>query len=280
MEWTVGELAERASAALAPTAQLNGRVRDVPNERLIRWYATIGLLDPPLARRGRVALYGRRHLLQLIAVKRRQADGRTIAEIQAELTGATDQTLESIARIPGRSPEHATETVSPRTARPRFWAEPSSAPAETGLTPPPKPAPSDTPPLPASSGGATPPLGRAEPRSAPFGQAVSHPAPSCQASPDQAAHDSAPSHRPTPGAGVPTAAPPRSAAPRPAAETRPPAVIVHGVRLADGVTLLLDGGGDGRTPSPDDLAEIAAASRELLSLLRERGLTPPEGTQP
>ncbi|MET8046971.1 MerR family transcriptional regulator [Streptosporangium sp. NPDC005286] len=269
MEWTIGELAERASAALAPTAQLNGRVRDVPNERLIRWYATIGLLDPPLARRGRVALYGRRHLLQLIAVKRRQADGRTIAEIQAELTGATDQTLESIARIPERSPEHAIETISPRTARPRFWAEPSSVPAETGLTPPqkpappPKPAPSSTPPLPASSGGAT----------LPPGQAASHPAPSGQASPDQAAHGSAPSHRPTPRAGVP------AVAPHPAVETRPPAVIVHGVRLTDGVTLLLDGGG-GRTPSPDDLAEIAAASRELLSLLRERGLTPPEGTQP
>ncbi|MFI6450823.1 MerR family transcriptional regulator [Streptosporangium amethystogenes] len=276
MEWTIGELAERASAALAPTAQLNGRVRDVPNERLIRWYATIGLLDPPLARRGRVALYGRRHLLQLIAVKRRQADGRTIAEIQAELTGATDQTLESIARIPERSPEHAAETVSPRTARPRFWAEPSSAPAETGLTaprkpaPPPKPASSNTPPFPMSSGGATPPPGRAEPGFAPSGQAA----------PDQAAHDSAPSHRPAPRAGVPAAAPPRPAAPHPAVETRPPAVIVHGVRLADGVTLLLDGGGSGgRTPSPDDLAEIAAASRELLSLLHERGLTPPEGTQ-
>ncbi|MER6170933.1 MerR family transcriptional regulator [Streptosporangium sp. NPDC001681] len=261
MEWTIGELAERASAALAPTAQLNGRIRDVPNERLIRWYATIGLLDPPLARRGRVALYGRRHLLQLIAVKRRQADGRTIAEIQAELTGATDQTLESIARIPERSPEHSTETVSPRTARPRFWAEPSSVPAETGLTPPqkpappPKPAPSSTPPLPTSSGGAT----------LPPGQAASHPAPSGQAPPDQAAHGSAPSHRPTPRAGVP-------------AVTPHPAVIVHGVRLTDGVTLLLDGGG--RPPSPDDLAEIAAASRELLSLLRERGLTPPEGTQP
>ncbi|MER5321491.1 MerR family transcriptional regulator [Streptosporangium roseum] len=125
MEWTIGELAERASAALSPTAQLNGRVRDVPNERLIRWYATIGLLDPPSARRGRVAMYGRRHLLQLIAVKRRQADGRTIAEIQAELAGATDQVLESIARLP----EPPAEKTAPRSARPRFWAEPPAAPA-------------------------------------------------------------------------------------------------------------------------------------------------------
>jgi hypothetical protein len=63
----------------------NGRVRDVPNERLIRWYATVGLVDPPLSRRGRVARYGPRHLLQLVAIKRRQAEGRSLAEIQAEL---------------------------------------------------------------------------------------------------------------------------------------------------------------------------------------------------
>jgi hypothetical protein len=54
-------------------------------------------------------------------------------------------------------------------------------------------------------------------------------------------------------------------------------VIVHGVRLASGVTLMLDTGG--HAPTPDDLAAIAAASEGLLSLLRERGLTPPEGIQ-
>jgi DNA-binding transcriptional MerR regulator len=212
MEWTIGELAERASTALAPTARLNGRVRDVPNERLIRWYSTIGLLDPPSARRGRIALYGRRHLLQLIAVKRRQADGRTIAEIQAELTGAADQILEAIARIP-ETPDETAATVATRTPRPRFWAEPPAAPAAS-LS-----APSGPPPV--------APAVAEEPRS---------PAPPAQ-----------------------------------------PAVIVHGVRLAAGVTVLLDGGG--RTPSPDDLAEITAASAALLTVLRERGLTSPEGKQ-
>ncbi|MEO3813898.1 MerR family transcriptional regulator, partial [Sphaerisporangium sp. B11E5] len=99
--WTIGELATRAADALGPaTPRANGRVRDVPNERLIRWYTTIGLVDPPLTRRGRVALYGRRHLLQLVAIKRRQAEGLSIAAIQAELTGAPDSTLESLARLP------------------------------------------------------------------------------------------------------------------------------------------------------------------------------------
>ncbi len=95
-----------AAAALAAdgAAQVNGRVRDVPNTRLIRWYTTIGLVDPPLARRGRTALYGPRHLLQLVAVKRRQAEGRSIAEIQLELTAATNDTLTRIAALPDRSP--------------------------------------------------------------------------------------------------------------------------------------------------------------------------------
>ncbi|MER7205926.1 helix-turn-helix domain-containing protein [Streptosporangium sp. NPDC000239] len=190
MEWTIGELAERASAALSPTAQLNGRVRDVPNERLIRWYATIGLLDPPASRRGRVALYGRRHLLQLVAVKRRQAEGLTIAEIQAELAGASDQTLEAVADLPSpASPSSPGPPAGPAGgggARPRFWAEP-----------------------------------------------------------------------------------PRTSAPRPRA--RPVPAQVNGVRLAAGVTLLLDGG---HPLSPGVLADIGAAAETLLAVLREHGLVP------
>ncbi|TDC65270.1 MerR family transcriptional regulator, partial [Actinomadura sp. GC306] len=130
--WTISELAERAAAALAAdgSTQVSGRVRDVPNERLIRWYTTIGLVDPPLGRRGRTALYGPRHLLQLVAVKRRQAAGRSIAEIQVELTGATDATLERIAALPppatapppqtsgGRGRVAPAPTSTPRPAAP------------------------------------------------------------------------------------------------------------------------------------------------------------------
>jgi DNA-binding transcriptional MerR regulator len=102
--WTLAELTAEAASALSDgrSPQLNGRVRDLPNERMVRWYVTIGLVDPPLSRRGRVALYGPRHLLQVVAVKRRQSAGRSIADIQAELTGATDDTLRAVARIAPR----------------------------------------------------------------------------------------------------------------------------------------------------------------------------------
>ncbi|MFC4059780.1 MerR family transcriptional regulator [Planomonospora corallina] len=222
MEWTIGELVERASAALPPAVGRGGRGRDVPNERLVRWYATIGLLDPPSARRGRVALYGRRHLLQLVAVKRRQAEGRSIAQIQAELTGATDRTLEAIARLDAL-PEETAAGGAPRSARPRFWA---------GR-----------------------PAGDRRPAAAPAA--------------DPPAADSLATASSTETSLIETS--PTTASPA------VPAMAVPALRLAPGVALLLDGAG--RTPSHDDLTEIAAAAETLLTVLRERGLASPEGQQ-
>ncbi len=102
-EWTLDELAARVAEALdgpAYPGAPNGRVRDVPDARAIRWYSTIGLVDRPSGMRGRTALYGPRHLLQLVAVKRRQAQGQQLADIQAELAGAPDEDLRRIAQLP------------------------------------------------------------------------------------------------------------------------------------------------------------------------------------
>ena len=110
--WTLDELAERVDAALAVDyhGQPSGRVRAVPDRRAIRWYTTIGLIDRPVAYRGRAALYGPRHLLQLVAVKRLQAQGLPLVSIQQELAGATDAQLARIARLPAEAGE-----------RPGFW---------------------------------------------------------------------------------------------------------------------------------------------------------------
>ena len=145
--WTIDELVERVGNALAeyPGAP-NGRVRDVPDRRAVRWYATIGLVDRPGGARGRTALYEARHLLQLVAVKRLQAQGRTIAEIQAELSGASNAVLAGIARVPGHvldDRDQKTPTDPPRT---RFWAstrEPVAPPEPQPAAPvlPSQPAP-------------------------------------------------------------------------------------------------------------------------------------------
>src|SRR5215510_1353195 len=82
--WTLSELvAEAANRLEALPAPKNGQVRAVPDERTIRYYATIGLLDRPAAMRGRTAIYGRRHLAQVVAIKRMQSAGHSLAEIQA-----------------------------------------------------------------------------------------------------------------------------------------------------------------------------------------------------
>lgn len=101
-EWSLEELVARVAQVLAADGVRapNGRVRDAPDARAIRWYATIGLVDRPSSAGRPGRRYGSRHLLQVVAVKRRQAAGRSLAEIQAELAGATDATLRRVARVP------------------------------------------------------------------------------------------------------------------------------------------------------------------------------------
>ncbi|MEV0147872.1 MULTISPECIES: MerR family transcriptional regulator [unclassified Nonomuraea] len=235
--WTIGELAERAAGLLrAGGPNGNGRVREVPGERLIRWYTTIGLVDPPLSRRGRVARYGRRHLLQLVAVKRLQAAGLSIADIQVALAGATDAMLEAATH-----PDATLETA----------ARPETAPPQTGRP-----------------DAAVPPAARLD------GKAVSVSRPDGASSPGPTAG----------GGGSPEgeaarfwARTPRDLPPAPAiASTARQAAgeaaggLVRGIRIAPGVTLVLDGAG--RVPSTDDVQAVLGAAAPLLAVLEERKL--------
>lgn len=128
--WTIDELSAEVADALVVdyAGPPSGRVREVPDRRTIRWYTTIGLLDRPVAMRGRTAMYGRRHLLQLVAIKRLQADGRSLAAVQQALYGATDATLGHIARL---AADHAPSRngATPQPAPIRFWAPAPSAPS-------------------------------------------------------------------------------------------------------------------------------------------------------
>jgi DNA-binding transcriptional MerR regulator len=126
--WTLDQLAQRVGSALSVDypGQASGRVREVPDQRAIRWYTTIGLVDRPAAMRGRTALYGHRHLLQLVAIKRLQAAGLSLAEIQRELAGATDAQLEQVAQVPAREPAPRPTVAA---ARPAFWRRAGELPA-------------------------------------------------------------------------------------------------------------------------------------------------------
>jgi hypothetical protein len=107
----VAEVATRIAALPAPR---NGQVRAIPDDRTVRYYGTIGLLDRPSAMRGRTALYGRKHVAQVVAIKRLQAMGRSLSEIQTLWPTLDAATL---ARMSGV--ELAAEPQPP--ARTAFW---------------------------------------------------------------------------------------------------------------------------------------------------------------
>src|SRR5262245_44001584 len=137
---TVQGLAAAAGAAIAAEGVTppNGQVRDVPDVRTLRYYTTLGLLDRPARMQGRTAYYVRRHLLQLVAIKRLQAAGQSLAEIQARLLNLADDKLAALARLPpnlpGETPQLSRSNEQPSQptragSLARFWAaEPVESP--------------------------------------------------------------------------------------------------------------------------------------------------------
>ena len=251
--WTLDELAERVETALAVDyrGQSSGRVRAVPDRRAIRWYTTIGLIDRPAAHRGRTALYGPRHLLQLVAVKRLQARGLPLVSIQQELAGATDTQLARVARLPAGV-----------AAGPVFGAAPAAAASGgDGLA---GEGVARRPPAAATRAAAAvhgPAGGKA--RRAGFWR--EQPAAALTAATDTDADTPAdPTWFTAPtGPTVPTTHPLHEEAGTPWAAT------LRGVRLGDGATLLLE---PGRELGLEDIQALLDAARPLLAALRDRGL--------
>jgi DNA-binding transcriptional MerR regulator len=317
--WTLDELVDRVRRALAaeyPGAP-NNRVRDLPDRRAIRWYTTIGLVDRPLGMRGRSALYGPRHLLQLVALKRRQAEGRTLAEIQAELAGAADDALAGVARVPaellvmdGAEPEDG-------PVRSRFWAAPATAlPARAAAAAPGRPtglpgtatvagpAAATEAAQPATGQGGQPAAARgAQPAATqtaqPFAAPGAQPAATQTAQP-AAAGSAQPAATDAPQPAAPRAvrpdmpadaaragAPPTRTDATPAAGSDPPTRAAAGLGAAPGAAAV-GGVALGRgailvlpgLPTDADRAAIAAAARPLLDLLADRGLLNTENGSP
>jgi DNA-binding transcriptional MerR regulator len=254
--WTLDELAERVDVALAVdyAGPPSARVRAVPDRRAIRWYTTIGLIDRPVAHRGRTALYGPRHLLQLVAVKRLQASGLPLVAIQQELAGATDTQLARVARLPGGPA--ALDGGGSSLVR-------DSVPGPAGLT----------------ADGGSPEKARAEMRAgAARGAAAEQPAAEQPvAGPSRAVagrarragfwREQAASFTAAPSG--PAVGPADPGAPTGFPGPDLPVATLRGVRLGEGATLLLE---PGRQVDAADIQAVLDAARPLLAVLRERGL--------
>jgi DNA-binding transcriptional MerR regulator len=99
--WTIRELAGMVNVwcrnrALQPA---NGQTASELSARTLQYYRSVGLLDAPESGAGRG--YGRRHLLQLKAIRILQAQGLPQSRIQQLLFGRSDKELEQIAESLG-----------------------------------------------------------------------------------------------------------------------------------------------------------------------------------
>ena len=93
--WNARGLAAHVTALVdaAGVRPTNASARAAPTARAIRFYIAHGLLDHPEGA-GTSAIYGYRHLLQLLSIKIRQREGIKLEAIKAEMQGVTGDALE------------------------------------------------------------------------------------------------------------------------------------------------------------------------------------------
>ncbi len=95
------QLADEAARVLNQYVprQERASVTEVPDERMVRYYSTEGLISPPEAKQGLSAVYGYNHLLQLLVIKRLQADHLPIRKIKELVEGKTQRELEQLLDV-------------------------------------------------------------------------------------------------------------------------------------------------------------------------------------
>ena len=79
--------------------QARGTVTSVPDERTIRYYMAEGLVQTPEERQGTASLFGYLNLLQLLTVKKLQAEHLPIRKIRELVAGKTEQELEMLLGV-------------------------------------------------------------------------------------------------------------------------------------------------------------------------------------
>ncbi|MCA9034297.1 MAG: MerR family transcriptional regulator [Planctomycetaceae bacterium] len=129
-------LIARALQFIDYTPAESARVRAVPDTRTIRYYTTLGLISPPSELRGRTAFYEEMHVLQVVAIKRLQAQNLTLSDIQNQLAGLPASKLNTIAGLPADFWEAADRYLAEVTERAAnaddFWLVPAAMPESSG----------------------------------------------------------------------------------------------------------------------------------------------------
>jgi DNA-binding transcriptional MerR regulator len=79
--------------------QERGTVTVVPDERTIRYYLAEGLIQAPEEKRGTASVFSYLNLLQVVAVKKLQAEHFPIRKIRELVEGKSEQELEALLGI-------------------------------------------------------------------------------------------------------------------------------------------------------------------------------------
>lgn len=110
---SLDELVDAANALLPsilPTSISDQRLKEELTPRLIRHYSSQGSLEEP-EKEGREARYTYRHLLQLLALRRLQAEGHRTGAVAPLTSGMSDSELENL--LSGHSQVTLTQATNP-----------------------------------------------------------------------------------------------------------------------------------------------------------------------
>jgi len=94
--------------------QERGTVTNVPDERTIRYYLAEGLIQPPEEKQGTASVFGYMNLLQLVAVKKLQAEHLPIRKIRELVAGKSEQELETLLGVGSPSGRKSSESEAKR----------------------------------------------------------------------------------------------------------------------------------------------------------------------
>ena len=131
----LADAAARLIAEIVPR-QERGSVSEVPDERMVRYYSAEGLISAPEGKQGLSAVYGYGHLLQLLVIKRMQAEHLPIRKIKELVEGKSERELEQMLEIEGVKSKSAAKNAATEYLE--------------SLLKPRAPAPQTPPPMPAS----------------------------------------------------------------------------------------------------------------------------------
>lgn len=114
--------------------QQRGTVTSVPDERTIRYYLAEGLIQAPEEKQGTASVFGYLNLLQLLTIKKLQAEHLPIRKIRELVADKSEQELETLLGIAGAAGKKSREGEAKRYLESLLAPAPSPA-AQSPLPP-------------------------------------------------------------------------------------------------------------------------------------------------